>query len=252
LDSGDEWDSEYSQKYRSRVQAARHGERDGTAFASIALPYHYSAILSVLNHTKQRLGPSWQVSKVLDWGSATGSGLWYVPLFLQISKASWFHRASLHCFQASSGEKDAHDLKASDSTVETYVGFEKRAGLTSIARRLLEGVHPSIISMDFLTDSLGVNLGNSGNHWRRSFRQLDKVEEEQGGATLALSAFHLSTLPSQASQRDLIQQMWDSNAHVMVTLHFPTPFQNDNGNRLLSTTGPLKVSKRFQEQESSC
>jgi ribosomal protein RSM22 (predicted rRNA methylase) len=80
LDEGDEWDSKYSQKYRSRVQAARHGERDGTAFASIALPYHYSAVFSVLNHTKQRLGPSWQVSKVLDWGSATGSGLWYGPL----------------------------------------------------------------------------------------------------------------------------------------------------------------------------
>jgi hypothetical protein len=110
-----------------------------------------------------------------------------------------------------------------------------------------------MISMVSLINNLvGVNVGNIENHWRRSFRQLDKVEEEQGGATLALSAFHLSTLPSQASQRDLIQQMWNSNAHVMVEPHFPRLFHNDNGNRLLSTMGPSRVSKQFREQESSC
>lgn len=74
-----DWSSKYEVKYRSRQQASRHSDRDGTAFASIALPAHYSAIRAVLSHVKHRLRPDWIVSKVIDWGAATGSGLWLVP-----------------------------------------------------------------------------------------------------------------------------------------------------------------------------
>ena len=73
-----EWDASYDVKYKSREQASRHGERDGTAFASVALPAHYSVIYSVLDHLKQRLGPDWRVEHVIDWGSGAGSGLWFV------------------------------------------------------------------------------------------------------------------------------------------------------------------------------
>ena len=72
------WDSQYDVKYKSHKQAYRHSERDGTAFASVALPAHFSAIYSVLNHVKQRLGLEWQVERVIDWGAGTGSGLWSV------------------------------------------------------------------------------------------------------------------------------------------------------------------------------
>lgn len=71
-----EWTNDYNIKYRSRQQASRRAERDGTAFASVALPAHYSAVLAVLNHVKHRLGPKWEISKVIDWGAGTGSGLW--------------------------------------------------------------------------------------------------------------------------------------------------------------------------------
>ena len=75
------WDSQYDVKYKSHKQAYRHSERDGTAFASVALPAHFSAIYSVLDHVKQRLGPEWEIERVIDWGAGTGSGLWLVTFF---------------------------------------------------------------------------------------------------------------------------------------------------------------------------
>ena len=74
---GKEWDPTYDTRYKNRKQSARHAERDGTAFASIALPAHYSAISSVLDHLSHRLGPEWVVERLIDWQAGTGSGLWY-------------------------------------------------------------------------------------------------------------------------------------------------------------------------------
>lgn len=65
-------------KYKSGQDAGRHSLRDATAFATVALPAHYSVIYAVLDHVKQRLGPEWQVEHVVEWGTATGSGLWFV------------------------------------------------------------------------------------------------------------------------------------------------------------------------------
>lgn len=70
------WDTEYDIRYGSRKQAAIHHDRDGTAFATVALPAHFSAIYSVLSHLKHRLGPDWKANNVIDWGAGTGSGLW--------------------------------------------------------------------------------------------------------------------------------------------------------------------------------
>jgi hypothetical protein len=83
VENGEEggWDANYDTVYRSRNQAARHAIRDGTAFASVALPAHYSAITAVLHHVRLRLGPSWGVDRVIDWGAGTGSGFWYISLF---------------------------------------------------------------------------------------------------------------------------------------------------------------------------
>lgn len=71
------WQTEYElKKYKSLKQAGRHAIRDGTAFASVALPAHYAAIYSVLDHVKRRLEKGWNVERVIDWGTGTGSGLW--------------------------------------------------------------------------------------------------------------------------------------------------------------------------------
>lgn len=79
-DADTEWDTSYATKYKSRKAASRHEVRDGTAFASIAFPAHYSAIYAVLDHVKLRLGPSWNVEHIVDWGAGTGSALWYLIL----------------------------------------------------------------------------------------------------------------------------------------------------------------------------
>jgi ribosomal protein RSM22 (predicted rRNA methylase) len=75
-EDGSAWNTSYDVKYRSSQQAFRHAGYDGTAFASVALPAHYSAIYAVLNQTRQRLGDSWTVNTVYDWGAGTGSVLW--------------------------------------------------------------------------------------------------------------------------------------------------------------------------------
>jgi ribosomal protein RSM22 (predicted rRNA methylase) len=136
-----EWGSTFEAKYRSRQQSSRHSERDGTAFASVALPAHYSAILAVLTHVKHRLGPDWNVSKVIDWGAGTGSGLWLVRLYFAI--LVWLklvNRASVHTFrQNAETSKDVEGLKFSDTSLKTYVGIDKRDGLVTIGKRLLRG-----------------------------------------------------------------------------------------------------------------
>ena len=71
------WNSQYDVQYKSRRKAHELGERDGTAFATVALPAHYAAIFAVLAHAKQRLGPDWLVDTVYDWGAGTGSVFWY-------------------------------------------------------------------------------------------------------------------------------------------------------------------------------
>lgn len=76
--SEEDWNASYNFKYKSGKEAGRHALKDATAFATVALPSHYSAIYAILDHVKQRLGPDWQVRRVIDWGAATGSGLWYV------------------------------------------------------------------------------------------------------------------------------------------------------------------------------
>ena len=76
--AGEEWNSTYEVHYKSRKEAGRHALRDATAFATVALPSHYSAIYAVFEQLKHRLGPDWRVERVMDWGAATGSGLWFV------------------------------------------------------------------------------------------------------------------------------------------------------------------------------
>jgi hypothetical protein len=54
----------------------------------------------------------------------------------------YFLRAAGHAFQKlslPSDEDDGHQMSLSSTAIVKYVGVEKRDGLVSIARRLLEG-----------------------------------------------------------------------------------------------------------------
>ncbi|KAI0931449.1 hypothetical protein AcV7_001174 [Taiwanofungus camphoratus] len=186
-----EWVSAYDIWYKSRRQAARHGVRDGTAFASIALPSHYSAIYAVLDHVKLRMGPEWKIERVIDWGSGTGTGLW----------------AASHSFQKRSDLKipvstPADDLQISQSTVLNYLGIDKRDGLVSIGKRLVQDV----------------DLGGLTVSWKKSFRDDDKIRRSEGGDVLALSAFLLSSLPTPLARKALVKEMWDSGAGIIVLI----------------------------------
>ncbi|KAJ3721945.1 mitochondrial small ribosomal subunit Rsm22-domain-containing protein [Lentinula raphanica] len=192
VDKGDaEWTSSYEAKYRSRHQALRHSERDGTAFASIALPAHYSAIRAVLAHVKHRLGPDWGITNVIDWGVATGSGLW----------------ASIHTFQKNVDvSQDVEDLKLSDTSLETYLGIDKRDGLVNIGKRLLRNVKG----------------GNFTVTWQRAFHDDDRVPRLLGQSTLALSAFNLSSLPTNLARKSLVKEMWESGANTIILIDHNT------------------------------
>ncbi|THV06574.1 hypothetical protein K435DRAFT_834233 [Dendrothele bispora CBS 962.96] len=190
-DSDGSWSAVYDVKYRSRHQNLRHRERDGTAFASVALPAHYSAIRSVLEHAKHRLGPDWNISRVIDWGAGTGSSLW----------------ASLHTFRPrSQDEVDIEGYKIADSSLVSYLGIEKREGLVSIGKRLLE-----YTGADQFTVS-----------WQKSYKEVDKIPREEGHDTLAVSAFYLSSLPTALARKQLVKEMWESGAHTLILIDHNT------------------------------
>ncbi|KIM47590.1 hypothetical protein M413DRAFT_416605 [Hebeloma cylindrosporum] len=180
-----DWDTQYDSSYRSRTQAARHYARDGAAFASVALPAHYSAITAVLHHLKLRLGSALEVNNIIDWGAGTGSGLW----------------ASLYAFQNNSSD-DGDNKIANNSTIKSYLGIDKREGLVSIGKKLVSS-----------TSTGGLNV-----RWKKAFKEEDKILQDDASKTIALSSFMMTTLPTSMAQKTMIQEMWDSGAHTMVIL----------------------------------
>ncbi|KAI9057056.1 hypothetical protein FKP32DRAFT_1598544 [Trametes sanguinea] len=184
-----EWDPLYDVKYKSGKQAGKHSLRDATAFATVALPSHYSAIYAVLDHVKQRLGPEWQVERVIDWGAATGSGLW----------------ASGHALQGDSHERhpfDMTELRISQSRLQSYLGIDKREGLVRIGKRLIRDVE----------------MGGLNVSWQKSFHDDNIVDRTDGARVLAMSAFLLSSIPGPIERKALVKEMWDSGAEVMVLI----------------------------------
>ncbi|KAI0652334.1 mitochondrial small ribosomal subunit Rsm22-domain-containing protein [Trametes meyenii] len=187
--SGAEWDSSYDVKYKSPRDAGKHSLRDATAFATVALPAHYSAIYAVLDHTKRRLGPEWQVQRVIDWGAATGSALW----------------ASSHAFRVHTDERapsDVTDAQISQSSLGSYIGIDKREGLVRIGKRLLRDVEQ----------------GNLDVSWQKSFHEDNVVDRTSGSRVLAMSAFLMSSLPTPVERKTLVREMWDSGAEVMILI----------------------------------
>ncbi|OSD06141.1 Rsm22-domain-containing protein [Trametes coccinea BRFM310] len=184
-----EWDPTYDVKYKSGRAAGKHSLRDATAFATVALPSHYAAIYAVLDHVKQRLGPEWQVERVIDWGAATGSGLW----------------ASGHTFQGNSHERhspDMAEIQISQTSLSSYLGIDKREGLVRIGKRLIRDVE----------------MGGLDVAWQKSFHEDNIVDRTDGAKVLAMSAFLLSSLPSPIERKALVKEMWDSGAEVMILI----------------------------------
>ncbi|KAI1794008.1 Rsm22-domain-containing protein [Ganoderma leucocontextum] len=189
--AGEEWNSTYDMHYKSGKEAGRHALRDATAFATVALPSHYSAIYAVFEQLKGRLGPDWQVDRVIDWGAATGSGLW----------------ASGHAFQQPSdmsgrSSEDMEDIQISHTSLGSYLGIDKRDGLVRIGKRLVRDV----------------DVGSVSVAWQKSFHEDNAVNPIDGSNVVALSAFLLSSLPTHVDRKVLVKEMWESGAEVIVLI----------------------------------
>ncbi|KAJ7508658.1 Rsm22-domain-containing protein [Mycena galericulata] len=187
------WDANYDTKYRTRTQAHQHSERDGSAFASVALPAHFSVITAVLDHVKRRLEPEWRVERIIDWGAGTGSGLWSGAYAFQEP-----HTPEEH--------KGAVDLLISNTTVRHYLGIDKREGLVTVGKRLLRDIDPGPLRVS----------------WHKSLRENDVIPRSEGHYTVALSAFMLTSLPTYVARKALIKEMWSSGAHVLIIIDHST------------------------------
>nr|GAT61338.1 3-methyl-2-oxobutanoate hydroxymethyltransferase [Mycena chlorophos] len=187
------WNAEFDTTYSTGAQSRQHAERDGSAFASIALPAHFSAITAVLGHLKRRLEPEWRVERIIDWGAATGSGLW--------SSAYTFQEPN-----SPGSQRDTLNLALANTTLREYVGIDKREGLVTVGKRLLRNID---------TGALRVS-------WRKSLHDNDIVSRSEGGHTVALSAFMLSSLSTHVARKALIKEMWSSGADVLVIIDHNT------------------------------
>ncbi|KAJ7269291.1 mitochondrial small ribosomal subunit Rsm22-domain-containing protein [Mycena haematopus] len=186
------WDANYDTKYRTQAQARDHADRDGSAFASIALPAHFSAITAVLDHLKRRLEPEWRVERIIDWGAGTGSGLWSGAYAFQEPHAP--------------DKSEVVDLVISNTTVRHYLGIDKREGLVTVGKRLLRDIDAGPLRVS----------------WHKSFREDDAIPRSEGQHTVALSAFMLSSLANHNARKALIKEMWSSGAHVLVIIDHNT------------------------------
>ena len=74
----------------------------------------------------------------------------------------------------------------------------------------------------FYTDlHLDIDLGSRTVNWGARRDQSKQWEHNNKSHTLALSAFYLSSLKTIASKKELVKEMWDSGAEVIVS---STPF----------------------------
>jgi len=92
------------------------------------------------------------------------------------------------------------DKIATNSTIKSYLGVDKREGLVAIGKKLV-----SSTPMDGLTV-----------RWKKVFKEEDKIPQDDSLKTIALSSFMLTALPTPMAQKTMIQEMWDSGAHTIV------------------------------------
>jgi hypothetical protein len=129
-----------------------------------------------------------------------------------------FVRAACHAFQNishSSAEDEDHQVTLSSTAIVKYVGIEKRNGLVSVGRRLLEGdrtLNPPVPSLISATDVPHDNLDIS---WHRSHHD-SHPQPHNGRETIAISAFLLSTLQTSLKQKRVVKEMWESGAGTIV------------------------------------
>ncbi|KAF8587148.1 hypothetical protein K439DRAFT_1407953 [Ramaria rubella] len=235
----------------SHIKARLNRQRDGTAFASVVMPAQYAVVRAVLEGVKSRLGDEWgtRVDRVVEWGSGTGAGMWAALHTFQRPGSNTEDVETTASVQPGSvsitpevppraisapnpisfGENtpsepspasfteptsppeplfhhapnDPDGLRLTHSNIVAYTGIDKRDGLTTIARRLLHDVP--------LRTSVSI---------QKSLHPSDRVQRasDVGLGTVAVSAFMLSTLGNASLRREMVREMWESGADVMIII----------------------------------
>lgn len=89
-------------------------------------------------------------------------------------------------------------------------------------------------------------LGQLSVVWQKSFKDSDRIQRSDGHDTVALSAFMLSSLPTAASRKAVVKEMWESGAQIMVTFSRLLDVHNtDNFRRFSSTITRRPVLSRL-------
>ena len=77
-----------------------------------------------------------------------------------------------------------------------------------------------------LTRCIGTDIGGTNVRWAKGLTDMDRILPTERHETLALSAFHLSSLPTDIARKEVVKQMWESGADVIVChcllLDFPS------------------------------
>lgn len=182
-------------KYESTRDERLKGPREGLAYAVITLPGQAAAITSVLYELKLRSPRDWTATTILDFGSQTGAAFWSTLTFFGKREEGWEHQ----------------ETTLKETSVKRYVGFDNRQGLVSLAKR---------IERDRMT-------GDCAVIHRQFWRELNDfdLQQIQGDhrQAIAISAFVLSQLPTSASKKQLVKEMWDSEADTIIIVDQGTP-----------------------------
>ncbi|KAG8834787.1 37S ribosomal protein S22 [Serendipita sp. 399] len=175
-------------KYDTRREERIRGSREGLAYAVVTLPGQVTAIRTILREVKLRSPLDWTVNTVLDFGSQTGAAFWATLTFFGNQIEGW----------------DNQETLVKETSLKRYIGFDNRRGLTSVSER---------IGRDLSTG--GCNVMH-----RQFWRNLDEFDLEQlhkdQDKSLAISAFVLSQLPTPAARKQLVKEIWESEAETII------------------------------------
>jgi len=130
------------------------GPREGLAYAAIALPPHIVAIKSVLHQLRVRMPNDWTVKNVINFGSQTGAGFWYVAYGQRIEELSNpSDRATLTFFGSAPTGWEGQETAPSDTTLSRYIALENRTGLQRLGKTIMSGSYYCNSSTEHYTDT---------------------------------------------------------------------------------------------------
>lgn len=209
-------------------------------------PHRYAAILAVLSEVRQRLSGGeggWTPEKVLDFDCAAGEGLWAAAqVWVQdegktsVGEYRGFDRrpnllkSGKKAAQSSSTNvspadpvRQGTEVKLKDQGEEIEVDgvtyYEQEPAAESTAQEDLEEEEPS--------PEIFSGLPSAMASVEKTFQSIpltsDLATAGSGGRSLALSAFNLSLMTSDANRFEAVQAMWNSNAEVIVIIDSATP-----------------------------